>query len=117
MSFISDIQADSFEQEVKSIAGPVVLEFWVRSCSQCKKFKPVYERLQKVFGKRVRFLRMNMLKSIENLWLAENMGVEETPNTKIFCKGIEVGELIGYIPFEKAVEKIEEFLNKEEICH
>lgn len=107
MAGIPDIQADSFDDEVKNAGGAVVLEFWIRSCSGCQKFKPVYDRLPDAMGNRVRFLRMNMMKSIENLRLAEGMGVEETPTTKVFCDGDEVGEIVGYRPLEEAVEEIE----------
>jgi thioredoxin 1 len=112
MTGIPDIQAESFEDEVKNAGGAVVLEFWIRSCSGCQKFKPVYDRLPDVMGDRVRFLRMNMMKSIENLRLAEGMGVEATPTTKVFCKGDEVGEIVGYRPLEEAVKEIEGALSE-----
>jgi thioredoxin 1 len=103
---IRDISAEGFEREVKDSDGPVVLEFWVRSCDHCRRFKPVYERLPDVIEGNVRFFRMNMLKTIENLRLAEGLGVEETPTTKVFCLGGEVGEIVGYLPLEEAVERI-----------
>jgi hypothetical protein len=37
-----------------------------------------------------------MLKSTGNLRLAERMGVEQTPTTKIFFKGKELGEIVGF---------------------
>ena len=103
---IKDIQAVDIDAEVKSSTRPVVLEFWIRSCDQCRKFKPVYERLPEYF-EYVSFFRMNMMKSIENLRLAEGMGVEVTPTTKVFCGGSEVGEIVGYRSFDDAVAEIE----------
>jgi thioredoxin 1 len=103
---IRDISAEEFESEVKGSDGPAVLEFWVRSCDQCRRFKPVYERLPEKIGGKARFYKMNMLKTIENLRLAEGLGVEETPTTKVFCSGGEVGEMVGYLPLEEAVEMI-----------
>ena len=41
MNDIKDISAEEFDREVKGSGGPAVLEFWVRSCDQCRKFKPV----------------------------------------------------------------------------
>ena len=110
MTIIDDIEAESFEDKVKAVDALAVLEFWIRSCSQCKKFKPVYEKLPDIFGEDVRFLRMNMLKSIENLRLAEGLGVGETPTVKFFCEGKEVGEIVGYIPLDDAVEVIKTML-------
>jgi len=100
------ISAEEFEREVKGSDGAAVLEFWVRSCDQCRRFKPVYERLPEAISGKARFYRMNMLKTLENLRLAESLGVEETPTTKVFCSGGEVGEMVGYLPLEEAVEMI-----------
>lgn len=95
MAEVADIDAADFKGAVEGSEVPVVLEFWVRSCHNCQKFKPVYEQLPDVFEGRVKFLRINMLKNIENLRLAEGMGVEQTPTMKIFCGGVEVGEILG----------------------
>ena len=114
MADMTDIEADDFNEAVKGSDVPVVLEFWVRSCAFCQKFKPVYEKLPSHYGGRVRFLRMNMLKSIENLRLAEGMGVEQTPTTKVFCSGMEAGELVSFVPLEKAVERLNSILESEE---
>jgi len=110
---ISDIMAEDFEEAVKTSDVPIVLEFWVRSCSYCQMFKPVYDRLPSHYGDGVRFLRMNMLKSIGNLRLAEGMGVEQTPTTKVFCGGAEVGEIVGFMKFEEAVEELDGILSSE----
>jgi len=108
---IKDISAEEFGREVKGLKSAAVLEFWVRSCDQCRKFKPVYERLPEVIGGKALFFRMNMLKTIENLRLAEDMGVEQTPTTKVFCSGEEVGEIVGYLPLEEAVKTINGLLH------
>lgn len=113
---IIEISAGSFDDEVAGSDKPVVLEFWVRSCGQCQKFKPVYEKLPEVFGDKVKFLRMNMLKSIENLRMAEGLGVEATPTTKLFCGDRVVGEIVGYRTLEEAVREIEEILEREDYC-
>jgi len=111
MDGVRDIQAESFDSEVKGSAGSVVLEFWIRSCDQCRKFKPVYEKLPEHFDN-VGFYRMNMMKSIENLRLAEGMGVEVTPTTKVFCGGSEVGEIVGYRSLDDAVAEIETIIKE-----
>ena len=107
MADIPDIQAESFDDEVKNAGGAVVLMFWIRSCSACQKFKPVYDILPELMGDGIKFLRMNMLQNMENLRLAEGMGVEVTPTTQVFCNGDEVGEIVGYRSLEEAAEEIE----------
>jgi thioredoxin-like negative regulator of GroEL len=112
---IKDIQAEDLDAEVKSSKKPAVLEFWMRSCDQCRRFKQVYEKLPEHFDG-VRFYRMNMMKSIENLRLAEDLGVEQTPTTKVFCGGTEVGEIVGYRDNEEAVDELRRILSSSPEC-
>lgn len=56
---------------------------------------------------------MNIFLSLENLKLAEGLGVEETPTLKLFCKGREIGQIIGYMPLDKATKEIENILKRE----
>jgi len=60
---------------------------------------------------------MNTFLSLENLKLAEGLGVEETPTLKLFCKGREIGQIIGYMPLDKATKEIEDILKREKYCN
>lgn len=91
----------------------MIIEFWIRSCSNCKKFRPIYDKLPEIFGDKAKFLKMNIFLSLENLKLAEGLGVEETPTLKLFCKGREIGQIIGYMPLDKATKEIENILKRE----
>jgi thioredoxin 1 len=114
MNQVVEVPAEHFEREVQNTDRPVVIEFWIRSCSFCQKFKPIYEKLPAIFGEKVKFFAMNMFRSLENLKLAEGLGVEDTPTLKIFCRGKEVGEIIGYRPLDKIVDEIREILKTTE---
>ena len=114
MNQVVEIPAEHFDREVKNADRPVVIEFWIRSCSFCQKFKPIYEKLPAIFDGKVKFFAMNMFLSLENLKLAEGLGVEDTPTLKIFCRGKEVGEVIGYRPLDKVVDAIQEILETKE---
>jgi hypothetical protein len=57
-----------------------------------------------------------MFTSIENLRLAECLGVEQTPTTKVFCKGREIGEIIGYRPFDEAIRELNTIINSDKEC-
>jgi thioredoxin 1 len=116
MTKIWDIEATDFNDVIKGSGKPIVIEFWMRSCSFCMKFKPIYEQLPHIFGDSVTFTRMNMLKSIENLRLAEGFGVEQTPTTKVFCEGVEVGEIVGYMDLDETVNKIKEIIASSSNC-
>jgi len=45
MNQVTEISAESFDIEVKKSDKPVVIEFWIKSCGFCQKFKSIYERL------------------------------------------------------------------------
>ncbi len=107
MSNVVDIQAKDFDSEITGPKKPVAVEFWIKSCGDCKRFKPVYDKLAEVFDDRLRFVRVNMFESIENLRLAEGLGVEETPTVKLFYKGKEIGQMTGFKPLETATEELE----------
>lgn len=116
MNQVAEIQADSFERAIERSNKPVVVEFWIKSCGNCQRFRPVYEKLPEIFGGKVEFLKMNMFLSLENLRLAEGLGVEETPTLKLFCNGREIGQIIGYRPVDRVVKEIEEILEREQYC-
>jgi len=116
MKNIVDIQAEDFNREIMESKNPVVVEFWIKSCGYCKKFKPVYERLSEIFGDKLTFMRINMFQSVENLRLAERLGVEETPTVKLFYKGEEIGQMIGFKTLETAIEEIEVVIKQSNCC-
>ena len=111
MGNLIDLQAKDFDKEIKS-DKPVVIEFWIKSCGDCKKFEPVYAKLSNIFGKKLKFTRINMFESVENLRLAEGLGVEETPTVKLFYKSKEIGQLTGFKPLETAIEEIEAIIKQ-----
>jgi thioredoxin 1 len=117
MTQVVEIMADAYENALKEADKPVVVEFWIKSCPNCQKFKPVYEKLPETFSNKIAFLKMNMFSSLANLKLAEGLGVEDTPTLKLFCKGREIRQIVGYRPLEQVVSEINEMLEPEPNCH
>ena len=94
----------------------MAIEFWIKSCGNCKKFKPIYEQLSEIFGDKLKFTRINMFESVKNLRLAEGLGVEITPTVKIFCKSEEIDEIVGFKPLEAATVEIKRIIAKLSRC-
>lgn len=117
MANVMEVSSTSFDMDVKAADKPVVVEFWIRSCGYCQKYKPIYKTLPEIFGDKITFLEMNMFQSLENLKLAEGFGVEETPTLKFFCKAKEIGEIVGFRPLNKVIEEIEKILKRKEYCN
>lgn len=112
MNQVIEIPAEHFEREVKNSDRPVVIKLWIRSCSFCQKFKPIYEQLPSIFDDKVKFFKMNMFLRLDNLKLAEDLGIEDTPTLKLFCKGEGIGEIIGYRSRDEIIKEIKEILKK-----
>ncbi len=53
---------------------------------------------------------MNMFPSLDNLKLAEGLGAEDAPTLNLFCKGEEIGEIVGYSSRDAVIPEIEEIL-------
>ena len=87
MNQVVEIPAEYFDREVKNYDRPVVIKFWIWSCSFCQKFKPISEKLPEIFNDKIKFLKMNMFPSLDNLKLVEGLGVEDAPTINFFCKG------------------------------
>ena len=104
MSEILDVNAADL-LDIVSKENRVVVLVWIRSCSQCSKFKPVFNQLPNhIEG--VSFLRMNQLKTIENLRLSESKGMDETPTMFVYCNGEYLDSIVGYNPLDKAITLI-----------
>ena len=111
MDEILDVNSDKLLELVSRTARVVVL-VWIRSCSKCSKFKPVFNQLPEHIED-VTFLRMNQLKTIENLRLSEGNGMEETPTTFIYCGGEHIDSIVGYYALEETVEMVNKaYLNR-----
>jgi hypothetical protein len=111
MSEIMDVNSGELLEIVEK-EDRIAALVWIRSCSACAKFKPVFTQLPDHI-KDVRFLRMNQLKTIENLRLSESKGMDETPTTFIYCNGEYVDSIVGYHTLEETIGLIEDiFANR-----
>ena len=106
MSEILDVNIEEL-LDVVSKESRVVALVWIRSCSACAKFKPVFNQLP-VHLEGITFLRMNQLKTIENLRYSEAKGMDETPTTFVYCNGEYVESIVGYHSLDETVKKLGE---------
>ena len=106
MSKILDVNSDELLESVSKNPRVAVL-VWIRSCSKCAKFKSIFNQLPELI-EGVQFLRMNQLKTIENLRLSEGNGMMETPTTFIYCNGEHIDSIVGYHPLDETVKMVNE---------
>ena len=94
MSWIT-LRNTDWETEVTKSQTPVVVEFWHQNCPTCKKIEPAANQLPTTLSGKAKFARLNVLESRENRRLAIDKGVIGTPTFKVYCNGVEKGEVVG----------------------
>lgn len=100
-----ELNAENFEQEVLKAEGPVLVDFWGPKCEPCKALMPHVEELEKKYGDRVKFCKLDTSK---NMRLAISQKVMGLP-TLIFYKG---GEKVDQVTKDVTVEMIEEMIKR-----
>ncbi|MGB9812239.1 MAG: thioredoxin TrxA [Thermovenabulum sp.] len=100
-----ELTAENFEQEVLKAEGPVLVDFWGPKCEPCKALMPHVEELEKKYGDKVKFCKLDTSK---NMRLAISQKVMGLP-TIIIYKG---GEKVDQVTKDVTVEMIEEMIKR-----
>ncbi len=112
---VRDLDAQGWDNSLKTADKPLVVEFWHDQCLWCKRLAPIFEEIEKDYPNAT-FARINVLATEENSAIGEKYGVLGTPTTKIFCKGRPVGEIIGFKQKDDFKADLDRILQESNSC-
>ena len=97
----------SFDAEVLSASGPVLVDFWAEWCGPCKMIAPFLEELATEMAGKVTVAKVNI---DENPQTPMKYGVRGIPTMILFKDGQVAATKIGALPKSKLYEWVESVL-------
>ncbi len=94
----------SFDAEVLSASGPVLVDFWAEWCGPCKMIGPALEELSDELGEKVTIVKLNI---DDNPDAPGKYGVRGIPTMILFKGGAPAATQVGAAPKSKLKAFIE----------
>jgi thioredoxin 1 len=86
---------DSFQQDVISASGPVLVDFWAEWCGPCRMIAPALEEISREMGERVTVAKLNI---DDNPDAPAKYGVRGIPTMILFKNGQPAATKVGAAP-------------------
>jgi len=102
-----ELNDGNFESEVLKSDLPVLVDFWAPWCGPCRMVGPIVEEIGKDYEGRLKVGKLNV---DENSQTASQYGIMSIPNLLFFKGGKVVDQIVGAVPKQHFVEKIDKIL-------
>lgn len=94
---------ENFENEVLKSDKPVLIDFWAVWCGPCRMIAPIVEELANEYDGKVKIGKLDVDANQES---AIKYGVRSIPTLLIFKNGKVVDTIIGAVPKNHIVQKL-----------
>ncbi len=102
-----EITDATFEQEVLKSDTPVLVDFWAVWCGPCRMIHPIVEELAKEYDGKLKVARVDVDKNSQT---ATQFRIMSIPSLLFFKNGEKVDQVIGAVPKQQLVEKVDSLL-------
>ena len=90
-----EVTDQTFQGEVLSFPGSVVLDCWAPWCGPCRMVAPILDQLAKEYAGRIKFAKLN---TDENQKTAGQFSIQSIPTLLFFKGGNLVNRQVGALP-------------------
>ena len=97
------LTAGTFDEVVSAAEKPILVDFWAEWCGPCKMIAPILEEIASE-NKNIVIAKMN---TDENPNTSSAHGIMSIPTMMIFKNGELVDRLVGAMPKDAVMQKIE----------
>ncbi|MCJ7577479.1 MAG: thioredoxin [candidate division Zixibacteria bacterium] len=107
MSSPIELNDGNFESEVLKSDKPVLVDFWATWCGPCRMVGPVVEEIAKDYEGKLKVGKLNVDESSQT---AVQYGIMSIPSLLFFKGGKVIDQIIGAVPKQHFVERINKIL-------
>lgn len=106
---VKELTDNDFHQEVDKATLPFLVDFWAIWCPPCSMVAPILDEIAKDYDGRMRIGKVNVDNEIKT---ANEFGIQNIPTMIIFNQGREVERIIGALPKDQIVKKLEKYVKE-----
>lgn len=102
-----EVTDQTFDQVVLNAELPTVVDFWAVWCGPCKMIAPALEQIAAEYEGQIQVAKLDVDHNNES---AMRYGVMSIPTLILFKSGEPVERIVGFMPKEKLVAKLQPHL-------
>lgn len=104
---IVKVSDDSFESDVLSAKGPVLVDYWAEWCGPCKQIAPVLDELAGEYDGKLTIAKLNV---DENPETPPRYGIRGIPTLMLFKDGEVAGTKVGAVSKSQLAEFVDQHI-------